>query len=109
MTLKEIIEKCSKLDIKEKRCVSDEYYELIFYSKDINEWNRIFADIFGHPVKPAGTKPTVDDLSFTKDYGGICANQILFKKDDNKQVIIAMFWPWQDNTHSTLKLFLFKK
>ncbi|MBL7196503.1 MAG: hypothetical protein ISS47_00235 [Candidatus Omnitrophica bacterium] len=109
MTLKEIIDKCSELEVSEKRCISNEYDELVFYNKQTDEWNKIFTDILGPAIKPAGVKPTVDDLDLTKDYGGIYENQTIFKKDFDDVSVIAMFWPWQDNIHTTLKVVLLKK
>ena len=54
MTLKEIIEKCSKLSVYEQRYISDERDELVFYNREIDEWNKIFIAILGLPTKPAG-------------------------------------------------------
>ena len=36
------------------------------------------------------------------------AGQTLFKKDFEGHSIIAMFWPWQDQAHTTLKIALLK-
>lgn len=109
MTLKEIIEACSRLSIFDKRIISDQYHELVFYNKEIDEWNKIFTVIFGPALKPAGAKPTRDDSRLTKDYGGIFANQTLFKKKFDDITVIAMFWPWQDNIHITLKMVVLEK
>jgi hypothetical protein len=106
MTLREIVEKCSILSVCEKRCITDEYGELVLYNREIDEWNKILADIFGPAIKPAGVKPTKDDLHLTKDYGGIWVDQTLFQKDFDDVTVIAMFWPWKDNIHTTLKMAL---
>ena len=108
MTLKEIVEKFNELDVYEQRCVSDEYVELVFYSKEIDKWDKVLIDILGPAVKPAGVKPTKDDQDLTKDYGGIFDNQTLFKKDFDGVGVLAMFWPWQDGTYTTLKAALLK-
>lgn len=104
MTLKDILSKISHLNINKKRTISDEYSELVFLNKDIDELYKIFADIFGEPEKKQGVKPSKDILLLTKDYGGIWQDQTLFKKEDAQNIIIAMFWPWQDNMHTTLKM-----
>ena len=109
MTLEEIMGKCGILDIDEKRCISDDYNEIVFYSKEMDDWNRIFVDILGPAIKPAGVKPTEEDLSLTQNYGGIYKNQTLFKKDFEKATVIAMFWPWQDKVHTTLKMVLVQR
>jgi len=109
MTLKEIIGKCNRLGVYDTRYFTDEYIELVFYNKEINEWNRVFAEILSPAIKPPGIKPTQDDLRLTENYGGIWGNQTLFKKDFDNATIISMFWPWQDNVHITLKTVLVKK
>jgi hypothetical protein len=106
MTLREIIEKCSTLSVHEERCLNDEYGELVFYNREIDEWKKILADIFGPAIKPAGVKPTQDDLHLTKEYGGVWVDQTLFKKEFDDYTVIAMFWPWGNNIHTTLKMAL---
>ena len=108
MTLKDILEKCNGLEVSERRFISSEYAELVFLTKETDKWNSVFVDILGRAVKPAGVKPTADDLAVTKDYDGIYDNQILFKKDFDNISVMVMFWPWQDNTHTTLKLVVIK-
>jgi len=104
MTLKEVIDKCSMLNVYEVRRVTDEYGELVFYNKKINEWNQIFVDLLGPATKPAGVQPSEDDLHVTKDYGGIWTDQTLFKREFDDFTLIAMYWPWQDDIHTTVKM-----
>lgn len=109
MILKEIIERCSTLRIYEKRRIADDYNELVFYSKDVDQWYKIFADVLDPAVKPKGVKPTKDDLALTRDYGGVSDNQTLFKKEYDDATVIAMFWPWQDGFYTTLKMISLQK
>ncbi|NQU73248.1 MAG: hypothetical protein HQ547_00870 [Candidatus Omnitrophica bacterium] len=109
MMLKEIVEKCGALEIYRKRSITEEYCELVFYSKDTAKWNAILTGIFGQAIKAAGKKPVGDDMQLTKGYGGIYHNQTLFKKEFDGTTIIAMFWPWQDGVLTTLKLAVLEK
>lgn len=109
VNLQEIVEKFSGLDVYEKRESNDVYNELVFFSKDLETWNKIFTEILGPPVKPKGLRATRDDIFLTKDYGGLWENQTLFKKEDDGVVIFAMFWPWDDDDHITLKVVCVKK
>jgi len=88
---------------------SDEFCELVFYNKDADEWNKIFADMLGHPIKPPGKDPTEGDQHLTRDYGGTWVDQTVFTKQFDDVTVIAMFWPWQDGVHTTLKMALLKK
>ncbi len=109
MTLRQIIERYSMLRVDEVRCDSNKYGELIFYGEDIDEWHRIFADVFGPAVKPGGKKPTKDQKRLTKDYGGVWTDQTLFRKECEGVTVIAMFWPWRDKIHVTLKMALLEE
>lgn len=109
MTLKEIVEKLSGLAIEEVRCSTENSHELVFTNEKMDEWDKIFTDILGPAVKPRGVKPTKEDQQITSKYGGIYSNQILYKKEFDDAIVLAMFWPWQDEVHTTLKLILLKK
>ena len=107
--IKEIFEKLSSLNIYEKRGITDEYCELVFFTKDTAEWEKILTGILGPASKPPKTKPTKEDQLLTKDRGGIHNDQTLFKKLLGGITVIAMFWPWQDDIHTTLKVAVIKK
>jgi hypothetical protein len=109
MTLKQIMERCHMLGVNEQRHRGDAYHELVFYQAEIDQWTKIFSGIFGPAVKPEGAKPTKALLELTRDYGGIWPGQTLFKKDFDDVTVIAMFWPWQDGIHATLKMALLEK
>lgn len=108
MRFEDIIAQCSKLSVIEDRCCNEEYRELVFLKKDLDQWSRIFTDILGPAVKPAGENPTEDDLRLTKTYGGVNECQTLFKREFEYGTVIVMFWPWQDNARITLKMALLK-
>ena len=104
MTLKEIVDQFGKLTVSETRTVTDNYCELVFYTKDTAEWEKVLAGILGPAIKPPKTRPGKDDLRMAEYYGGICNGQTLFRKDFDGVTIIALLWPWQDKTCTTLKL-----
>lgn len=106
MDLKEIAERINILKVFEKRQIKDNYIELVFFNKEINEWDKLLSGILGPAVKPAGVSPDKEAQKPARDYGGIYANQTLFRKDFNDTAVIAMFWPWQDGVHTTLKVIL---
>lgn len=108
MTIKDISDKLSSLKVYEQRELTDTYNELVFCNAEKDAWYAIIAEVLGPAVKPAGTKPAKDDLKLTDEYGGIFANQTLFKKAVDGVTVVAMFWPWQDDEHTTLKIALVK-
>jgi len=109
MKLQDITSKYQELNIYEERNRSDDYEELVFYKKEIDEWERIFTDMLGPAKKPAGSKPTKEDKKITEDHGGIQQGQTLFMKELEDATILAMFWPWSDNTYCTLRVMYIRK
>jgi len=107
--IKEIIKKCASLDIYEERCIADDYYEVVFYTKDTSQWNELFTEILGLAVKPYGVEPKQEDITLTKKHGGLRENQTLFKREINNSIMLAMFWPWQDEVRTTIKVVSVKK
>ncbi|HOX54843.1 MAG: hypothetical protein PHI86_01705 [Candidatus Omnitrophica bacterium] len=106
MSLKQIFEKFNSIEFAEKRCVDDEYVEVVVLNKQSEEWNKISQELFGPALKPAGAKPNKDVLSLAEEFGGIRNDQSLFKKEIDGRHVMAMFWPWQDGAHTTLKIFV---
>ena len=101
--------------IHEMRSSSDQYEELVLFSKDISGWKRILTEKLGPPVISA-EKMEIDDaskeilaskkdaaLKLAKSYGGIGKGQTLYYGTYDSTVISIMIWPWQDNAHVTLK------
>jgi len=104
MELREIIEKYKTLNIYEERFVADDYYEIVFYTKDNDQWSKLCVEILGPAAKPAGTAPSKEDSKLTQKYGGVRESQTLFKKQIGDTIVLAMFWPWQDEVRTTLKV-----
>jgi hypothetical protein len=109
MTLREIIDCCSELNITEKRCISEDFVELVFHTEEIEDWHRILTAFLGDPQKREGEQPTSQDLEITKNTGGIRLEQTLFEQEFENGIIIAKFWPWKDNIHITLRMALLKQ
>ena len=104
MEIKEVIEKCKTLNVYEERFVADNYYEIVFYTKDNDQWLKLFTELLGPVKKAVGIAPSQEDAELTKKYGGVRENQTLFTKEAGNTIVAAMFWPWQDEVRTTLKI-----
>jgi hypothetical protein len=109
MKLREIIDCCGDLNVTEKRCISDDFVELVFPNEEIEKWQRILTAFLGDPQKREGQQPTAKDLEITKNTGGIRLDQTLFEKEFENGSIIAKFWPWKDKIHITLRMALLER
>jgi hypothetical protein len=109
MQLKEITDCFGELKIHEKRVFTEDFVEIVFFNEEIDEWHRILTAFLGNPSKPKGQEPSTKDLELTAKTGGIRINQTLFEKDLPEGTIIAKFWPWNDNVHTTLRMALLLK
>ena len=101
------LQKCKdgELGVQDKRAFTYERIELVIYASEIVEWLQIFEQDYDGVRKPAGEKPTDDDLRLTHAYGGVNEIQVLFACPlDDELTAIAMFWPWNDSEHVTLHM-----
>ena len=101
--------------INEIRVSSENFEELVLFSKDISNWNSILTEKLGPPLiskeKIKIDNSSEESLSSKKDaalkiansYGGISKGQTLYFGTYNSTVILIMLWPWQDKAHVTLK------
>jgi hypothetical protein len=104
MKFDDILLQAKELGIYERRSLSAEYCELVFFSRDLEGWYGILSTALGEPRKPPGQEPSESDLDLTHPTGGIRINQTLFEKDFGKKTLIAKIWPWDDGERMTLKM-----
>lgn len=106
MTLAQILQACHKFSIHEKRVMREEYCEFVILNNEVDDWLLVLSSVLGPARKPRGVEPTRSDLDLTQASGGIRVEQTLFKKEFGDATIIAKFWPWGDDVHTTVKMAL---
>ncbi|MBF0385060.1 MAG: hypothetical protein HQL27_04230 [Candidatus Omnitrophica bacterium] len=109
MVPEKLIAKCKSLKIIEERRREKDYYEIVIPAKDLEAWNSLLAQFFGPPSKAAGHEVSKESIDLTRNYGSLRNEQILFKKELEKFVCIAVLWMWKDGLHTTLKIASFGK
>jgi len=102
--LKNIIAECEKLGATGKRNVENNSCELIFDGKERSKLNEFFSHNFGPAIKPTGRRPSTYDICLTRPYGGVESFQKLYSKNEEDNIIIALFKPWRFDTHITVVL-----
>ena len=112
MELIEIITKISHLEYAQKKYHVDkhgEYAQLVFSNSQIEDWLVSITELMGDPLKTAGEPVTDDIIDLTEDFGEIFDHQTLFYRKIGDQRMIAMFWPWNNQESTTLKLMILNK
>ena len=104
MRIEELLARCQGLAVYEDRGASADYGERVFYARDLADWDRVLSEGMGPAVKPAGTAPSKVDRRLADPFGGIRANQTLYKTEGPEGTVIAMFWPWESGEQITLKV-----
>ncbi len=106
--LERIEKKLGELAVSKQRKRTDNYSELVFFNKDLKKWDRALTGILGPPMKSKWKKPDENLTVITRGFGGIRVGQTLYFKEFEDCKVLAMFWPWKDKTHTTLKLSMIK-
>ncbi len=105
MSIKEMIEKCGKLNFYEKRTLTDDCGDFVVLNEEMEKLNQHLAKYLNPPIKPAGVAPTKADIKLTNYYGGIQKQQTLYLKNNKQDAILAMCWPWSNGSYITIKMF----
>ena len=109
MVLKKFTKKFDALRIHEKRSLTDNLYDIVFYSEDEIKWTEVFEAEFGPPIKKKGDPLPADEQHWISATGGIWKDQTLYGKIIDNGIAIAKFQPWKDGKHITLKLMVITK
>lgn len=109
MKLFDIYLQLDSLEITDRRYLMADYLELVFLRDDFEKWDKLLSALLGPVASPFDADPSRDHLELTRPFGGVRKGQALYQKDFGDYVIIAMLWPWQNETHITLKMPLIKK
>ncbi|MCD4813833.1 hypothetical protein K8S19_09115 [bacterium] len=105
MNVIDIYEKGPVDTIFEKRMQNPDHCEWVVLVKDLSSWQEYFTGLLGDACKPVNEKPDTDQQQIAAPFGGIYQEQTLFVCDQDKERVVAMFWPWQDKTNVTIKLY----
>ena len=92
------------LPLQSTRKSEASFIEIVLYRKNLPEWLAALEGLMGPPVKAEGEKPDKKATRLAEPYGGVWVDQILFHSQGADGQIVAMFWPWQDKNHITLKV-----
>ena len=109
MKLFDIYLQLDSLEIADRRYLTTDYLELVFFKQDFEKWDKLLSAFLGPVASHFDADPSPDHLEHTKPFGGVRKGQALYQKDFGDYIIIAMLWPWQNETHITLKMPLIKK
>ena len=99
-----ILEKCAGLSVAKTRKMDEKYSEIVLFNKDLGEWDKALARELGPAEKPRNRRPSKQQQALAKKFGGVRHGQTLYVKAFENQTVVAMFWPWRDRTHTTLKM-----
>lgn len=102
----DILEQIKPLEVREERSRTENYYEAVVFNRDLDQWSAQLEVHLGPAAKPAGQNPSHEVKVLTEGFGGIRKEQIFFYKAFETFAVVAMFWPWGDKQHSTLKMWI---
>ncbi|MGR3319968.1 MAG: hypothetical protein ACUZ8O_15985 [Candidatus Anammoxibacter sp.] len=99
-----IVERIKKLELKEIRDDSSDYFEFVIHKNYIEQLNSILESCFGLPLKPAGQKPSRQTTKLTASSGGVRLDQTLHHLESETETCCAIQWPWGDGEFITVKI-----
>lgn len=104
MEFKDFRRDIKSLHIDDLRNEDDNYFEAVLLKTEMDKLKERLKKFFGDPVFPSSGKLPAHTEKTIQDFGGVRRNQTLYFKDEGKNSLFAMLWPWDDGWHTTLKM-----
>jgi branched-subunit amino acid aminotransferase/4-amino-4-deoxychorismate lyase len=86
------------------RVDTDTYFEAVIVREHLQSLAQRLAARLGAPLLPPEDRLPQTVQKIIKEYGGIREGQTLYCLSNGGATIVAMLWPWQDGSHTTLKM-----
>lgn len=86
------------------RADNEDSFEAVILNNSVGELCVKLEKFFGQPAMPSKNKLSDKIEKTIKLFGGINSGQTLYFCSEGDNAIFAMLWPWQDKTHTTLKI-----
>ncbi|MDD4980907.1 MAG: hypothetical protein PHC54_06560 [Candidatus Omnitrophica bacterium] len=100
MDFKEARKEINSINFDTLRTDDKDYLEAVLVKEEIDKLKERLKKIFGDPQ--AEISPKMEDT--VKGFGGIMRGQTLYFWNEGQSALFAMLWPWQDGSHTTLKM-----
>ena len=104
MTFDDLLEQIQNIPCSEKRAREANYCEVVFAQPNMPQVNAALEACFGTPLKPEGKMPSAEATEYSKAYGGVQGNQVLYYRKSASGDEMAMLWPWGSGASVTLKM-----
>ena len=104
MEFGKIREEVKKLSFELLRVDTNDYFEAVIIKEELVKLQMILKKIFGEPAWPAKDQLSSEMQKIINGFGGIKPGQVLYCKNDGRDSIFAMLWPWQDGERTTVKI-----
>ncbi|MFA6349721.1 MAG: hypothetical protein WCY12_02175 [Candidatus Omnitrophota bacterium] len=104
MVFSQIKEEVKKVPFDALRMDCDNLLEAVLIKEELGKLTVSLEKFFGEPAWPSKNRLTLQMRKTLDSYGGIMSGQTLYYWTKGAETLLAMLWPWQDGSHTTLKL-----
>jgi len=87
---------------EELRHDRDDYLEAVVKKDEFAKLTAVVEKILGTAIPQSQLPQGIENV--IGKFGGIMHGQSLYLKNLGKDEVMAMFWPWQDGEHTTVKI-----
>ena len=103
MEFKTLRERLGEINFEMVRADSDAYFEAVLTSDEYDNTALKLKETLGEPIYYGSGRLSSEVRKKISAFGGITKGQVLYYRWERIKDIFAMFWPWRDGQHITLK------
>ena len=104
MDFSEVKKEVKDINFDMLRMDKDDYFEAVVVKEELEKLQERLKKFFIEPISPSKDRLSFQMQVAVKDFGSIRNEQTLYFWNEGQDTIFAMLWPWQDGSHTTLKM-----
>ena len=104
MKFKELKAELKHIRFDTLRMDSDNYFEAVVVKDEVEKLKVRLEKFLGLSAYPPKDRLSSQIEEAIEEFGGIRFDQSLYLRNEGKDTVFAMLWPWQDGCHTTVKI-----
>ena len=104
MEFNQIREEVKKIALEALRTDTSDYFEAVVIKEELAKLNERLTSFLGEPAWPSKNGLPSEIQNKINGFGGIMPGQTLYFRNEGKDSVFAMLWPWQDGKRTTVKI-----
>ena len=104
MEFAELKNEVKNIPFDDLRLDCDNNFEVVIVKEELEKLTQRLERFFGLPVFPSKERLSFQVHQLIDGFGGVLPGQTVYFRNQGKESIFSILWPWKDGEHTTVKI-----